>query len=197
MNATRLAILGSFLLVLVFRGSAQAPESFTDADGNVYATVRINGATWLAANFRCTQTPDGQMIPQGRNARGGSTSAAYYRREAAGGGQEETNPVFYNWPGAKAVCPAGWHIPSAKEWEDLIGQSSEEGQGEPSGFKALFAGSWDAGSFFDRGMYAAFWSSTEYPSDSRDMWQFKFAGNAWSKTWLDKRCAFSLRLVKN
>ncbi len=208
MRLVKLIAVASIFLCASFQLVSQ---QFIDTDGNAYETIVLAGKTWMASNFRCTKTPAGNSMAQGRNSRGGSTYASFYRREAAGDPTEEKNPVFYNWLGALAVCPAGWHIPSEKEWEDLIAYLSVEGNAGAgtipgakllgpsggSGFNALLAGSWDAGLFFDHGAYAAFWSSTQYPSDSRDMWQFKFTPTAWYKIFIDKRCAFSLRLVKD
>jgi len=28
--------------------------------------------------------------------------------------------LLYNWETAKTVCPAGWHLPNDKEWDDLL-----------------------------------------------------------------------------
>jgi len=37
---------------------------------------------------------------------------------------------FYTWEAAKKACPAGWHLPSKKEWDILVNRFG--------GFKALF-----------------------------------------------------------
>lgn len=187
------------------------PSQAKDMDANIYETILIGTQTWLASNVRCTQTSVGEPIAAGTNVLGGSTAARYYTYTQAGSAVNEANPVLYNWPGAQAACLAGWHIPTEQEWETLQSYLAVEGQGgtgtdvaakllgsaSPSGFDALFTGNWDAGTFFDHGSYAAFWSATQWPSDNRDMWYFQVGPGCWSKAPLDKRCAFTIRLIKN
>ncbi len=187
------------------------PSQAKDLDANIYETVVLGTQTWLASNFRCTQTPAGGPIEVGSDVQGGSTAPRVYSFVQAGGAGLEANPVLYNWPGAQAACLSGWHIPTEQEWLALLAYLAVDGQGgagtntaaktrgsaSPSGFNGLYSGIWDAGTFFDKGAYAAFWTATEYPNDSRDMWEFKLDSQAWSKIAFDKRCAFSLRLIKN
>ena len=223
-STCRKRILFSFFSALIFlspalseaaeaakAASVDASASFTDIEGNVYRTIIIGDQVWMASNFRSGKTAAGIVVPYGRQVRGGTSAPALYVSNQPGNPERENRPVFYNWPGALAVCPTGWHIPTEAEWERLISYlgapghggegtaaaSKATGSGGSSGFDALFTGSWDAGRFFDGGEYAAFWSSTQYPADSRDMWQYKLDGKAWSRTALDKRSAFSLRLIKD
>ncbi|OHD15672.1 MAG: hypothetical protein A2087_10070 [Spirochaetes bacterium GWD1_61_31] len=192
-------------------GASGEAAEYRDAGGNLYGTVQLGTQVWMTSNYRCAIAGDGTALIKGGDVRGGSIAARYYNFEVAGGEGVETNPVFYNWPGAQAAVPSGWHIPSEAEWETLLAWLALDGQGGPgtdavakllgpdssSGLDFLYSGSWDAGSFFARGTYASFWTSTQYPRDARDMWQYRFAATGHSKTWLDKRCAFSLRLVRD
>jgi len=186
-------------------------EAFTDLDGNVYETVIIGGKTWLASNFKCRKSRNGSALIKEKDVRGGTLQPAFYVIDQNPSSERETRSVFYNWAGANAVCPKGWHIPSISEWENMlvalnlslidVDRKSVSnkllGKASASGFNALFTGSWDAGKFFDYGNYAAFWSATEYPSDSRDMYLIKIDADGLYQKYFDKRCAFSLRLVKD
>lgn len=217
-----LANLGSGVYILTitdahgqkgtWKAAVADPTQVKDVDANLYETVVIGSQTWLASNVRCTRTPAGVAIASGLSATPSRTVAYLFTTASTtGGAQAEANPVFYNWAGAQAVCLPGWHIPSEQEWEALDAYLSVEGQGgagtnvatkllgsaTPSGFDGLLTGYWDPGLSFDRGSYAAYWSSTQYPNDSRDMWQIRLDTQGLRKTYLDKVCGFSVRLVKD
>jgi uncharacterized protein (TIGR02145 family) len=86
----------------------------------------------------------------------------------------------------QGICPSGWHIPSDTEWSTLAtyvgGESTagtklkstsgwlysgSSGNGTDTyGFRAIQAGIRDDhGGFYYVGMYAYFWSSSEYVAD--------------------------------
>ena len=136
-----------------------------------------------------------------------------------------TDPIFgrlYTWEEASSACPAGWHLPSAEEWdaigEDVSGLMApakfqdldmwEPALGQSitntSGFNALPVGYLDNTASVDKfrrhGEMAAFWTSSGAASDA-SMAQFRYIlydtpsimkGNG-SKTSL----ALSVRCVKD
>jgi uncharacterized protein (TIGR02145 family) len=82
-----------------------APDSsseFTDArGGRRYRTVKMpDGKTWMAENLNY-ETPYGSWCYEDS----GSYCDKYGR--------------LYNWTAARKACPAGWHLPSRKEWNRL------------------------------------------------------------------------------
>jgi uncharacterized protein (TIGR02145 family) len=89
----------------------------TDADGNVYKTVRIGNQVWTAENLRTTKYNDGTNIPTATsNAAwycfyGNTTDAAARKKWGA----------LYNWNAVKTgrLAPAGWHVPTDAEWDTL------------------------------------------------------------------------------
>jgi len=87
--------------------AAQAPAersgSFTDKrDGKKYKTAVIAGKTWMAENLNY-RTPKGSWCYE---------NDTYYCDKYG---------RLYDWKTAKIACPAGWHLPSRREW-DILGR---------------------------------------------------------------------------
>lgn len=105
--------------------------SFTDSrDGHVYKTITLGTQTWMAENL--AYLPD---VFAPRNSSGEFPRYYVY-------GYNGTDPlnakleenyktfgVLYNWPAALIVCPEGWHLPSADEWDILENYLIDEGYG--------------------------------------------------------------------
>lgn len=110
---------------------------FTDLrDNQVYQTIEIGDRTWMAQNLN-HEVEDSWWYDND------PTNGRRYGR-------------LYTWEAAQEACPAGWHIPSDKEWQRLamsFGGSWEfidtadtyEAliEGGKSGFHALLGGIYD------------------------------------------------------
>jgi uncharacterized protein (TIGR02145 family) len=181
-------IISEFSSDSIYNQSVKVSDSLEDpaaidADGNVYTSVTIGKQIWLVENLTTTTYLNGTPILS--NLRGSewtnSTSGAY----------QISSDIYGNLYNAYAVaderkiCPAGWHVPSASEWDELlIYLGGEENAGGPmkesgtshwldpnvgatneSGFTALPAGlitegGWAPGSLFSVGSNAVWWSSS-------------------------------------
>ncbi len=113
-----------FALVLLL-GSCEKYEfetdTFTDSrDGNVYKTVKIGNQVWMAENLRYLPNVYGRYaiaVSSARNYVYGYEGTNVDDAKATE--NYKTYGVLYNWMGAKAACPPGWHLPTAEEWAEL------------------------------------------------------------------------------
>ena len=124
-------------------------------------TVVINGQTWTAKNMYDTTGNDGSTVTCDANTSEDSNFVANYG-------------CLYTWDDAMKVCPTGWHLPTKKEFDDLlnyVGGANSTGcknlratswnsGTDKYGFSALPAGRDTSGSYHYFGSDAYFWSST-------------------------------------
>jgi uncharacterized protein (TIGR02145 family) len=206
----------------------------TDIDGNTYNTRKIGNQWWMIENLKVTQFPDGTEIELVENSIFWSNLDAtqsaycYYANSSTNG-----DGPLYNWSAAmngasntnenpsnvQGVCPDGWHIPSASEWEELFsylggedvagGKMKEKGTehwSEPnsyatneSGFTALPGGARSASGSFSSSLFAvAYYWSTTLESDSIFVKRYELSfNNGDAKTSIvDKNIGISVRCVK-
>jgi uncharacterized protein (TIGR02145 family) len=89
----------------------------TDADGNVYQTVKIGDQVWTTSSLRTTKYNDGTPIPNVTdNTEWNQLSSAawcYYDNNPEHG----KKGLLYNWWAAShpKIAPKGWHVPSLEE----------------------------------------------------------------------------------
>jgi uncharacterized protein (TIGR02145 family) len=146
------------LIVLgVPRSDTPCPGTPTvEYEGKVYNTVMIGSQCWLRENLDVgtrvwgwdNQTPNGTIEKycyQNNQARCDTFGGLYQWNEAM---------QYTTTPGARGICPPGWHIPTVSEWELLsaavaddgnrlkeVGQGYGDGAGTNiSGFSGMLAG---------------------------------------------------------
>ncbi len=186
------------ILVLVsFNVKGQKTGSFTDPrDGKTYKTVEINGKTWMAENLNYEMDKKNSFCYE-NDERNCNTYGRLYTLHAA-----------------KKACPTGWHLPSAKEFNDLtksVGHNNyklkEAGDKHweynsystnSTGFTAL-PGGYLYGQFRNLGTAANFWTSESAGYETYYYVHFK-SSNA--KSYFEKEhnygwSAFSVRCVKD
>ncbi|MCL2688509.1 MAG: fibrobacter succinogenes major paralogous domain-containing protein [Chitinispirillia bacterium] len=179
--------------------TASRANTFTDErDDQKYRMVKIGNLTWMADNL---------------NFRPRTGSLCY--------GADMTNcdkyGRLYDWNAAQDACPAGWRLPTAKNWDDLISQagdnefaakklksktgwSDNENGTDEFGFAALPGGfrSGEDMVFHDIGKKSGWWATIEAGrhrfaifADNKDC-QLGCDGCWWEDNW-----GFSIRCVKD
>ncbi|MDR0515574.1 MAG: hypothetical protein LBH25_00845, partial [Fibromonadaceae bacterium] len=106
-----------FLALFCVVAFAQQKGTFKDArDGKTYKTVKIGEQVWMAENLNyaaegsvCYDNISGNCEIYGR----------LYDWSEAMGIDREFSKKKWNGSDAKhqGACPAGWHLPSDKEWD--------------------------------------------------------------------------------
>jgi len=160
-----------------------------DIDGNTYQTIIIGTQVWMAENLKVTHYRNGNAIPKvtGYSIWDSLTTGAYCEYN------NDTNNVAvygrlynsYAIKDSRNMAPAGWHVPTDAEWQTLVDYlggdlvaggkmketgtvhwlSPNTGATNESGFCALPGGSrGHPGVFYDLGIYAYVWSSSEQDS---------------------------------
>ena len=159
--------------------------TFTDArDGETYRTIQIGDQIWMAENLRFkakdSYAPNNEESNVKKFGRLYTwTSALDIPSEFSEQSPAKDIEMYRKMkePNYQGIAPEGWHIPSNKEWEQLLSHLSEKSNGselrstcfwlEPGydsfGFFALPAGyRFDNGTFNHFGRRTRFWSKDEY-----------------------------------
>jgi uncharacterized protein (TIGR02145 family) len=165
---------------------APLATSVTDMEGNVYKIVTLGDQTWMAENLKVTKLNDGTPI----TAEVFDITTPGYCWPDGLNGNKDVYGALYNWYSINSgkLCPAGWHVPSRTEWQqlrDFLGDTLQgggklkeagtvhwlppnKGADNSSGFTALPAGiRYFEGSFASLLNYTCFWSATETGSGDR------------------------------
>ncbi len=177
--------------------------SFTDPrDHQAYEWIKMGDQTWMAENLKW-------------NAGAGSKDS---RRSQYG--------RYYNWETALEACPAGWHLPSDREWAGLesnygmpvwnrsagFDESGEIGYKFKSRsgwyarcngtneyeFNVVPAGYWNYdGRYARNSLMSYFWTSTAVDERHAINRGFHYASKGISRDPEDKRVFFSVRCIKD
>jgi len=169
---------------------------FTDGrDGKRYYTRVIGGKRWMAENLNY-QTASGSWCYGSDNSNCGK-----YGR-------------LYDWKTAKTVCPAGFHLPSRQEWNDLEANAggntagkklktrsgwSNNGNGtDEYGFSALPGGyRFSGGSFYNAGNNGYWWTATEGNSGSAYRRDMNYYDDYVYENYYVKSYGYSVRCVED
>lgn len=90
----------------------------TDIDGHSYKTIRIGTQVWMAENLKTTKYLNGDTVPF-------YLSAEQWCNMTTGAcklGSDIYGNVYnaYAVEDSRKLCPAGWHVPTSKEWDVLL-----------------------------------------------------------------------------
>ncbi|MCD6331747.1 MAG: PKD domain-containing protein [Bacteroidales bacterium] len=181
----------TFLDVHVSGGTNQTGLIINQRDGQYYGTVKIGNQWWMAENLN----EPGGFCYGNRSNYCDSYGSLYKWQTAMNGSTKEK---------ARGLCPEGWHIPTVKEWEELINyfgnvearkELSVEGS---SDFRMLFAGQRNPNGHYEFLDFAVnFWSSTK--SAGTNAWTFSFqtGKDTYWKLTLGQAYGNSVRCIKD
>jgi len=114
-------LLLGLLAFLTFNNQAQ---TVMDIDGNVYNTVTIGTQVWMKENLKVTQFNNNIPIPNiTENIDWADLSTAAYCNYDNMPANADIYGRLYNWFAVNSthkLCPTGWHVPSAGEWNILL-----------------------------------------------------------------------------
>ncbi len=98
----------------------------SDFDENTYKTVKIGSQTWLLENLKTTHFLNGDLIPTTSPLNLDITSEGSPLYQWPVNGNETDVDDYgrlYTWytiNDPRGVCPAGWHVSSNTEWEQMV-----------------------------------------------------------------------------
>ena len=192
--------------------------TFTDArDGETYRTVKIGNQIWMVDNLRFKTE---ESYAPGNDEMNIAKYGRLYTWTAALGIHadfSEQSPakdmeMYHNirQDNYQGIAPDGWHIPSYKEWEQLLENLPKNSNGDELrsecfwgnpgedsfGFFALPAGyRFDNGAFCHFGKRARFWCKDEYGKSNA--YRLSITNNSVDIEGVYRSDALSVRCVKN
>lgn len=192
----------------------------TDArDGEKYRTIQIGNQVWMAENLRFKAAnsfaPNGEEKNVAQFGRLYTWTSALdippeYSEKSTSADIEMMNRIKdKNYQG---IAPEGWHIPTDKEWEELVKCISEKAKNagdelrssclwqkpgsDSFGFFALPAGyRFGNGAFYQFGKRTRFWSKSEYGNSNA--FRFGLTEETYDIEGVYRSDAISVRCVKN
>jgi len=177
------------LFIIAMGTMAQVTGSFTDPrDHKVYQTVKIGVQVMMSENlaFRPAEGKYWAYDNDDKNVK--------------------TYGYLYDWETAKKVCPAGWHLPTKKEYDILIKSAESNSEGKfdylikygDSGFSSADCGYREAdGTFLGFDSNAFYWSSTPYMNDKAWYLSMTREDETAKMSFAKKASGFSVRCFKN
>ena len=214
-----------YLVILIFSTNifAQQPGlGVTDVDGNYYQSIILGSQEWMQSNLKVSKYNNNDPIP----------TTPFYTYDYS----NETEPKYqwltieniafgrhYTWYVAidsRGLCPEGWRVPTANDWEELFtqldgilvagGKMKEAGFSNwlppntgatnestltaiPAGYHSIYGG--DTAIYYN----AFFTSATEYSEDSNWLMHLSWIDNRAYTNGVapTKQLGLSCRCIKN
>lgn len=171
--------MGIFNFLQKKSSASNSVKFFTDPrDGERYRTVRIGNQIWMAENFRHNKK---------------EYKKGYWWNYNGNKEQIKQYGCLYDWNSAMKLAPAGWHLPTKTEYEEMIESVSEAGLdavyflevGGSSGFDAVYGGMYNELYSPDSiGDTAFYWTSQPRSSwKDNDDYHYYLCLTRWEKKW--------------
>ncbi|MCE1198574.1 MAG: hypothetical protein LWW85_06360 [Marinilabiliales bacterium] len=152
----------------------------SDAEGNVYQTIKIGNNVWMRENLRTTKYNDGTPIAYatGSNWTNAGTGAYCWYNGDVNSYKNDYGALYNAYAiTSNKLAPTGWHIPTLDEWIQLYNDGNSDNNtlkesgtdhwkapnpaGNEKGFSAIPGGlCYSDNSFHNMGETAAWWCST-------------------------------------
>jgi hypothetical protein len=148
-------------------------KTFTDSrDGKTYKTIKIGSQIWMAENL----------------AFKASSGCWAYDDDKS---NVEKHGYLYDWNAAKTTCPAGWHVPSDEEWEE-VGKAKDL----IKKLSLLLGGYSSSGSFYVVDYCGYWWTASE---SGMNAWRRRlhYTRAQVYRSASDKAYGFSVRCVQD
>lgn len=182
-------------------------ELLDKRDGKVYRTIVISNHVWTAQNMNFETEVD-------------STARSWCFNNTSDYCQ--TFGRLYNWYAAQKACPEGWHLPTADEWAELLGEhacgqamevdslgylcagaelksvktwNDDPGLQNNHGFSVVSAGVRYEDIFLNNGKLVLFWSVTDSLESYANAVLFNTNDDVFTGL-IEKESGFSVRCVK-
>lgn len=178
--------------VFATEGTNETGLAIDEETGDHYGTVKIGNQWWFAENLK---NPNNKSCYRNNPVYCEVYGGMYAWSHAMAGSTT---------PGARGLCPPGWHIPTVDEWQELIdyvggpevARSMLE-EGAPTDFNMTYAGQMSTSGSAYAGEIVNFWSSN--PGAGDNAWTFsmqKDKDQVW-KLSLGRAYRNSVRCIKN
>ena len=118
------------------------PENcFKDIDGNIYEMITFGNQTWMKQELKVKHYADGTPLADATDDRAVADSMPAYKYPDLRPHNFERYGLLYNWKtatkgefsyrapsGVQGICPDGWHMPSPREWQQLVTYISSQSE---------------------------------------------------------------------
>ncbi len=157
-----------------------------DVERNLYKTVEIGTQVWMAENLKTTRLNDGTSIQETIDWEVTLTPGyCWYNNDIAANKGIYGALYTYNTAISGNLCPSGWHVPDAAEWDTLVtflgGKSVAGGKLKESGSDHWNIGNTGTNDFGFTALPGGL-RGGEYPSNFGEFGEINERGVWWSTT---------------
>jgi uncharacterized protein (TIGR02145 family) len=183
----------SELTVFVSAGTNETGLVFDTKNSAYYGTVKIGSQWWMAENLNAPST--NKFCYSNSTANCNTYGGLYIWTDAMNGSASEK---------ARGLCPQGWHIPTANEWQQLVDYYGGDlarthlEVGGDSDFRMYYAGQRStAGRSEMLNTVGNFWTSTKASGENAYEFSFQSDKDTYFRINLSQSYSFSVRCIKD